>query len=71
VNKLNSYKISYVGLEGSKHIEGQFLTICWPCIIQWFLVTEQVDAQILFNVFIYLFIVYSQPAHDTATNTEW
>ena len=39
--------------------------------MQWFLVIVQLDAQILFNVFIYLFIFYSQPAHDTATNTEW
>ena len=33
------------------------LTFCWPCIMQWFLVIVQLDAQILFNVFIYLFIV--------------
>ena len=31
-----------------------FLTFCWPCIMQWFLVIVQLDAQILFNVFIYL-----------------
>ena len=30
------------------------LTFCWPCIKQWFLVIVQLDAQILFNVFIYL-----------------
>ena len=30
------------------------LTFCWPCIMQWFLVIVQLDAQILFNVFIYL-----------------
>ena len=30
------------------------LTFCWPCIIQWFLVIVQLDAQISFNVFIYL-----------------
>ena len=34
--------------------------------MQWFLVIVQLDAQILFNVFIYY-----QPAHDTATNKEW
>ena len=62
--------------------------------MQWFLVIVQLDAQILLNVFIYLFIVLymfrachahhqekqivsiqllvnPQPAHDTATNTEW
>ena len=33
------------------------LTFCWPCIMQWFLIIVQLDAQILFNVFIYLFIV--------------
>ena len=33
-------------------------------IMQWFLAIVQLDAQILFNV-------CSQPAHDTATNTEW
>ena len=31
-----------------------FLTFCWPCIMQWFLTIVQLDAQILFNVFIYL-----------------
>ena len=30
------------------------LTFCWPCIMQWFLIIAQLDAQILFNVFIYL-----------------
>ena len=30
------------------------LTFRWPCIMQWFLVIVQLDAQILFNVFIYL-----------------
>jgi len=30
------------------------LTFCWPCIMQWFLVIVQLDAQILFNIFIYL-----------------
>ena len=30
------------------------LTFCWPCIMQWFLVIVQLDAQIFFNVFIYL-----------------
>ena len=30
------------------------LTFCWPCIMQWFLVIFQLDAQIHFNVFIYL-----------------
>jgi len=33
------------------------LTFCWPCIMQWFLVIVQLDAQIPLNVFIYLFIV--------------
>jgi len=33
--------------------------------MQWFLAIVQLDAQILY------FKVYSQPAHDTATNTEW
>ena len=33
------------------------LTFCWPCVMQWFLIIVQLDAQILFNVFIYLFIV--------------
>ena len=29
------------------------LSFCWPCIMQWFLVSNQLDAQILSNVFIY------------------
>ena len=33
-----------------------YLTFCWPCIMQWFLVIAQLDAQSLFNIF-YLFIV--------------
>ena len=32
----------------------QNLTFRWPCIMQWFLANFQLDAQILFNVFIYL-----------------
>jgi len=38
------------------------------------LVNVQRDAQIPFYVFIFIYnslYVYSQPAHDTATNTEW
>ena len=31
-----------------------YLTFCWPCIMQWFLAIVQLDAQIIFNVFIYL-----------------
>ena len=29
------------------------LTFCWPCIMQWFLVIVQLDAQIPSNIFIY------------------
>ena len=40
-----------------------------------FLVIVQLDAQIPFNIFIYSSLhvssMYIQPAHDTATNTEW
>ena len=36
----------------NKHVEN--ITFCWPCIMQWFLVIVQHDAQILFNVSIYL-----------------
>ena len=52
--------------------------------MQWFLGIVQLDAQIPFNIFIYSSLHvskmscsssgktdYSQPAHDTATNTEW
>ena len=39
---------------GQSNIMAYFLTFCWPCIMQWFLVIVQIDAQILFNVFIYL-----------------
>jgi hypothetical protein len=46
----------------------------------WFLVNDQCDTQISFYVFIFIYNsphitsmlgFYSQPAHDTATNTEW
>jgi hypothetical protein len=30
-------------------------TFCWPCIMQWFLVNDQRDAQILFYVFISIY----------------
>jgi hypothetical protein len=33
-------------------------TFCWPCIVLWFLVNDQRDAQFF-------------TAHDTATDTEW
>ena len=47
----------HINMNPSKHFSMQNLTFCWPCIMQWFLVIVQLDAQILFNVFIYLFIV--------------
>jgi len=30
-----------------------FFTFCWPCIMQWFLVNDQRDAQIPFYVLIF------------------
>jgi hypothetical protein len=34
---------------------GLYFTFCWPCIMQWFLVNDQRDAQILFCVFISIY----------------
>ena len=33
----------------------QNFTFCWPCIMQWFLVNDQRDAQIPFYVFIFIY----------------
>ena len=39
-------------------------TFCWPCIMQWFFVNDQLDAQIPFYVLIFLFItLYMFRAH--------
>ena len=43
--------ISWDGVIECYHLHG--LTFCWQCIMQWFLSIVQLDAQILFNVFIY------------------
>jgi hypothetical protein len=57
-------------LEGKRRgLFNAFLMFCCPCILQRFLANNQLDAPIPFNIFIY-FQLYSQPSHDTATNTE-
>jgi len=35
--------------------EVKYYIFCWPCIMEWFLVNDQLDAQIPFYVFIFIF----------------
>ena len=46
------------------------LTFCWPCIMQWFLVIVQLDAQIPFNIFIYISLHVSSMSCSSSEETD-
>jgi hypothetical protein len=47
----NAYRI----FTGEHDVKRRDFTFCWPCIMQWFLVNDQRDAQISFYVFIFIY----------------